>query len=363
MTGDKRIISGMGIFKYSLCLLGIILAIPIFILFALVIKLPITLSGLGYVLGALLIVAGLILAPRMSKFYSFLISGGIVIAVVASVRIFLVTQSAGSDINTIALPQGKASSPLNALIDEQDGLIFGETLFHQIGGDSENEHADLASALATAYSQMRKEGSFSSPIVSTYLGIQKPKHFDAVVLAPKGQPQFAVIFLHGYMGNVTAQCWEIAQAVKQLGGLTVCPSTVWTGQWWQPDGQAILQSTFDYVRAQGIQRIYLGGFSNGGFGISLLAPQMKREKGLAGLIFIDGFTNGADVREVGLPVLVIEGAQDERLPVAAARQFVAEVGERATFVEMEGDHFLIMKHPDAVQAAIAKWLEKQEADK
>ena len=166
------------------------------------------------------------------------------------------------------------------------------------------------------------------------------------------------------MGNVTAQCWEIAQAVKKLGGMTVCPSTLWTGEWWQTDGQAILQATLDYVRSQGVQRIYLGGFSNGGFGISILAPQWKEEEeGLAGLILIDGFTNGTDVREVGLPVLIIEGLQDERVPVEAARQFALEVGDLGTYVELEGDHFLIMKHPDLVQNEIMEWLEQQETDK
>jgi pimeloyl-ACP methyl ester carboxylesterase len=163
------------------------------------------------------------------------------------------------------------------------------------------------------------------------------------------------------MGNVTAQCWEIAQAVKPLGGMTICPSTVWTGEWWRPDGQAILRATFDYVRTRGIERIYLGGFSNGGFGISRLVSQWEEEKGLEGLIFIDGFSDGKNIRDVGLPVLIIEGAQDERVPVTFARQFAAEVGDLATYAEVEGDHFLIMKHPDLVQNEIEKWLETIEA--
>jgi pimeloyl-ACP methyl ester carboxylesterase len=350
----------MSILKYMLCLLGIVLAIPILVLLLLVIKLPITILGLGYVLGALLIAAGLILAPKIHRYYVLIVSGVIVVALVAGTRIFLIGQNTSSGLKVIALPQGKPSSPVNALIDEQDSLIFGEALFHLIGGDSDNEHVGLTLALSTDYSEMRKQGIFSSPIVSTYLGLQRPKHFDVVIIESQEQPQFGVVFLHGYMGNVAAQCWEVAQAVKGLGGLTVCPSTGWTGEWWQPDGQAILQATFDYIRAQGIQRLYLGGFSNGGFGISRLASQWKDEKGLAGLFFIDGFANGADIREVGLPVLTIEGMQDERVPVAVARQFATEVGDLGAYAEIEGDHFLIMKHPASVQNEIMKWLEKQE---
>ena len=136
------------------------------------------------------------------------------------------------------------------------------------------------------------------------------------------------------------------------------PSTVWTGEWWQPEGQQILKSTFDYLREQGIQTIYLGGFSNGGFSIGHLAAQLKEET-LSGLIFIDGFINGTNIKELGLPVLIIEGTQDERVPVEAARQFATEVGDSGTYVEIDSDHFLIMKQPELVQNTITKWLENQ----
>ena len=349
--------------RFVLCLIGLILAIPLLALIVLACVLAITASGIGYLLGAFFAVCGLILAPWMKKFYLLVIAGLVSMALVAGTRISLIDRNPGSGVNMIALPQGKATSWVNALIDEQDGLIFGETLFHWIGGDSDSEHRGLTSALQTAYSEMGQEGNFPSPIVSTYLGLQRPGHFDAVVIEPKEERRFAVVFLHGYMGNVTVQCWEIAQAVRKLGGVTVCPSTVWTGEWWTPDGQAILHATFEYVRAQGIERFYLGGFSNGGFGISRLASQWKEEQGLAGLFFIDGFTNGTSVRGVGVPILILEGAQDERVPVAAARQFASEVGDLGTYVELEGDHFLIMKHPDLVQNEIMKWLEQQETGK
>ncbi len=265
----------------------------------------------------------------------------------------------------LALPNETKSSWVNALIDEQDILIFGETLFHLIGGDSANEHKDLTSAFSRAYSEMRAQGFYPSPVISTYLNLQQPDHFDALVIEPDGKTpaSFGVVFLHGYMGNVTAQCWEIAQAVKPIGGVTICPSTEWTGGWWRPDGQAIVQATIEYLRTQGIERFYVGGFSNGGFSIGRLASQWKETPGLYGLIFIDGFIDGASIREVGLPVLIIEGTQDERVPVSMARQFAEEVGELGTYVELEGDHFLIIKQPEEVQGAIAGWLEEQESRK
>jgi pimeloyl-ACP methyl ester carboxylesterase len=349
-------------FRYFICLLGILLAIPLLGLAALAFTLPISFSGVLYLLSGGLAIAGFIIAPKLPKLYPLITLTGLLgVMSIAGVRIVRAAPDSDASIQMLALPKGTNPSWVNALIDEQDTLIFGETLFHMIGGDSANEHKDLTSAFSRAYSEMRTEGMYPSPVISTYLNLQQPSHFDVVIIEPEETASFGVVFLHGYMGNVTAQCWEIAQAVKPIGGVTICPSTEWTGQWWQPDGQAIIQSTIEYLRAQGIERFYVGGFSNGGFSIGRLAAQWKQTPGLNGLIFIDGFMNGTNVREIGLPVLIIEGAQDERVGVATARQFSAEVGDIGTYVEVEGDHFLIIKQPEEVQRAVAEWLEEQES--
>ena len=264
----------------------------------------------------------------------------------------------------VTLPQNKTTRWINYAIDEQDSLIVGERLLNLIGGDSPGEHRGIVSALHTDYSEIRKEQRvFPSPIVSTYLNREGANRFDAIIVETEinRPPEFALVFLHGYMGNVTAQCWEISQAIKNFAAMTVCPSTGWQGDWWQPHGKAILQATFQYLREQGIQRFYLGGFSNGGISIGRLASQIKNEPGISGLILIDGFADSADVRELGLPVLVVQGLQDERIPASGARQFAQELGALGTYTEMEGDHFLIMKRPKPVQNAIKKWLESMES--
>ena len=353
--------------RYLLCGLGICLALPVLALIWMAFTLPITTSGIGYLSGSSLTIAGLILVPWARRYSTLLtITGLIILAWIASLRLILARQDTTPSISMITLPQGKEGRWVNYLIDEQDSLIFGETLFHYIGGDSVDEHENTASALNAAYSEMRAgQKVFPSPFISTYLNLQRATHFDAIVIEPEVNhlPEFAVVFLHGYMGNVTSQCWEIAQAVKIFGGVTVCPSTGWRGDWWQPQGQAILQSTFEYVRERGIQRFYLGGFSNGGSGISRLAPQLKNEIGLSGLIFIDGLHDGADIQATALPVLIIQGSQDERMPVTQARQIAEDIGKAATYIELDGDHFLIMKQPRLVQDAIAQWLEEFEERK
>ncbi len=328
---------------------------------AMALTLPVSPSGVMYLLCIGLLITGLIAAPLLPKQYVLLVLAGLIgIILIACTRIFRTAQQTDSRIQMLALPDAANPLWINSVIDEQDTLIFGETIFHWIGGDSKNEHENLTDAFSKAYSEMRLQGAYPSPVISTYLNLQRPNRFDAVFIEPEGTASFAVIFLHGYMGNDTAQCWEIAQSVKTLGGMTVCPSTEWTGQWWKPDGQAIIESTIEYLRQQGIKRFYLGGFSNGGFSIGRLASKWKDVPGLNGLILIDGFINGTSVRESDLPVLIIEGAQDERVPVTVARQFAEEVGDLGTYVEMEGDHFLIMKQPERVQHAIAEWLRERE---
>jgi len=354
--------------RYLLFLIGIILALPFLAIIALALGLPITISGIGYLSGCALTIAGLILVPWVGRnSISLTIIGIIVLALVAIVRLIVVLQETSPNIRVMALPQKQDTRWINILFDEQDSLILGEALFfHLIGGDSPNEHEGVASALYADYSEMKTtQRVFPSPFVSTYLNLQTANHFDAVVIGPEiNHPsKFALVFLHGYMGNVTAQCWEIAQAVQNFEAVTVCPSTGWRGDWWQLQGQAILQATFEYLREQGIQKFYLGGFSNGGISIGRLVPQLKKENGLSGLILIDGFDNSAGLKEMGLPIFLLQGAQDERVPATYGRQIAEELGDLGSYVEVDGDHFLIMKQPLLVQNAIEKWLEEREAEK
>lgn len=293
--------------------------------------------------------------------------GGLaVIFLVAGVRLSL-TQSGASNLKVIVLPDSaKRTPPINALIDEQDSVLFGERLFHLVGGVSSREHKDIVSSLSTAYQEVRRaNGVFASPFASTYLGLQTSTAFDAIVIEPTlEQPaQAGVIFLHGFMGNVTVQCWQIAQAVDKIGAVTVCPSTGWVGDWWTPEGEAILQATFHYLRERGLQRLYLGGFSNGASGVGSLIPTLRSTSELHGLFFIAGGRNATAVRETGLPVLVILGVDDERIPVENMRRFAEEIGEQGTFVEINSDHFLIMKQPRLVQEALFTWLEDQESNR
>jgi pimeloyl-ACP methyl ester carboxylesterase len=351
--------------RYLLCLAGIFLAVLVFTLSVLAFDTPISSSGGYYLLGSSLLAVGLILAPwRPKAQLALMLSGLAIVLVVAGARINQI-QNETARLKVILLPSGKETRLINALIDERDTLLFGERLLRLIGGVSAREHKGLTPAVTAAYQKARMMyGDFPSPVLSTYLGLQRSSAFDAVVIEPSlaQSAPVGVIFLHGFTGNVSIQCWQIARAVEMIGAVTVCPSTGWQGYWWTPEGEANVRTTFDYLRERGVERIYLGGFSNGGNGVGSLMPTLASEQDMVGLFFVDGLRNAAGVRETGLPVLVIQGVNDERIPVEAARQFVVDVGERGTYIELKADHFLIMKHPQQVQEAISAWLDGQQAD-
>jgi pimeloyl-ACP methyl ester carboxylesterase len=349
------------ILRTLLCLSGVLLTVPLLALTTLAFVTPITVSGGLYLFGIFLAAVGLILAPWRPKVLLITLSGLILILAVAGARLSL-TRSEDATLKVIELPSANETRRLNVLIDERDSLLFGEAILHLSGGVSQREHEGILSALSAIYREARAaNGVFPSPIMSTYLGLQNPAAFDAIVIEPtvEQSPSVGVLFLHGFMGNVTVQCWQIARAVEKTGAVTVCPSTSWIGDWWQPEGKAIIRATFAYLRQRGIQHIYLGGFSNGGSGVGRLISSFANEPELSGLFFIAGARNAPDVRETNLPVLVIQGINDERALVQTARLFVGEVGAQVTYVELEADHFLIMKEPQLVQEAIRAWLEGQ----
>jgi predicted esterase len=329
---------------------------PLCVLAWLTLTTPITLSGLGYLVSGLVLSIGLIAAPWRQQLGRGItpISLGLIL-LTASLR--LVTPSSSTMMVT-ALP---AASPrwLNHLIAEQDLVLFGERLAALSGRVlSVAEDADLVPALYRAYQAMETTDHVSfSPIVSTALHQQQPDAFDVVIVEPSsGVPHAAVLFLHGFAGNFTIQCWLVAQAAREIQAVTVCPSVGWRGMWWTPDGEQIVRTTIAYLRQRGIERIYLAGSSNGGIGVTHLAPRLSGD--LVGLIFISGVD--ADVPLPALPSVIVQGTTDARMPALLARQAAQAAGAGTTYHEVPGDHFILAKQADMVRMALGNWLQDHE---
>ena len=93
--------------------------------------------------------------------------------------------------------------------------------------------------------------------------------------------------------------------------------------------------------------------------VALVLVQAAVLLGLAGLILISGADPNAEITH--LPVLLIHGIQDERIPARIAERYAQAAGEAATLSVLDGDHLVLLKQADAAQATIRDWLVEQKA--
>ena len=347
----------LAMIRFLLLIFGIAAALPLLAVAALLPSTPITSVGALYLFGGILIATSMISAPwwrRGSPTLALL--GTTLILVVIALR--MIFPPSGSRLFLTSLPSQAGSHWLNRIFNEQDVVLFGARLGFQLGLISSAENQGLVPALADMYSQMH-EMTPLSPFLVTYLNQQHPGAFDVLVAEAAGDahPQRGIIFLHGYGGNFTLQCWLMAHAGERLGALTVCPSTRPTGDWWSPQGTEILHQTLAYLQRRGVKRIYLAGLSNGGIGASRLAQRFESD--LAGLILISGADPDAPMTR--LPVLVVQGKKDERIPMSVTEQYATAAGAAGTYLLLEGDHFVLLRQAERVQGTIADWITLQDA--
>jgi pimeloyl-ACP methyl ester carboxylesterase len=261
--------------------------------------------------------------------------------------------------NLMTLPSQSDPRLLNRLLDEQDVVLFGAKIAPYLGAISWLEKQSLDVQFSQAFHEMNMQGVTPlSPFLTTYLNQQHPNEFDIVIAEPNSgtPPKTGIVFLHGFGGNFTLQCWLIATAGDHIDALTVCPSTDQSGSWWNSQGQSIFEETFAFLHGRGVERIYLAGLSNGAIGASRLVDPYKNK--IEGLILISGADPGATMTE--LPVLLLHGKYDERIPVSVMEQYASTAGPNAMYHLFEGDHFLLLKQADQVQEVMIDWLRVQE---
>ena len=262
--------------------------------------------------------------------------------------------------NLIALPSQSGPRLLNRILNEQDVVLFGAQIAPYLGAISPTEKYSLDISFSQAFHEMKIQGATPlSPFLTTYLNQQHPKAFDVIIAeADSGTPPTTgIIFLHGFGGNFTVQCWLIAGAGFHIDAVTVCPSTSPSGAWWNAESPSILEETVTYLHQRGVERIYLAGLSNGGIGATRLADRFRDD--LVGLILISGADPTATITE--MPVLVLHGKYDERIPVSLMEQYVSGAGANASYHFFEGDHFLLLKQAHQVQNVMIDWLRQQES--
>lgn len=316
-----------------------------------------SISGWGYAVGAALTAAGLLSMPWRRR--RGLTRAGLgLMLLVATARLLF---AGGNRMDTLRLSSGDQRL-VNRIVEERDGTLLAAHLLLFTGQLPRSDARDFIPALDRAFDQLNAtQGSFATPAVATWLGLQSPEDFDTVVIPPEGlkTPDTAVVALHGFTGNFAVYCWQFSRAARAISALTVCPSVGPLGDWWSPQGEKTLEHTLTWLKHRGIRRVYLSGLSNGGVGASVLAGRLAHA-GLEfrGLVLISGASRAADTPRV--PVLLVQGRHDSMFPARRMRAFAERAGKLATYFEVDSGHFAFLDHADACERALATWLREQE---
>jgi pimeloyl-ACP methyl ester carboxylesterase len=315
--------------------------------------------GWAYVVGAVAVSAGL-LTKRWRKWRGLTRAGLGLLVLVASARLVFVD---GSGLHTLRLPD-EGRRLVNRLVDERDGTLLAAHALLLSGRLPRSDARDFVPALESAFTRLREaEGPSATPAIATWLGLQSPGSFDAVVIPPEGNdsPDTAVVFLHGYAGNFAMYCWQMSRAVQAISALTVCPSVGPAGDWWSRQGEGTVERTFAWLVRRGVRRVYLGGLSNGGVGASVLVGRAGHSGlELRGLLLISGASTKVPPPRV--PVLLVQGKHDSMMPTRLMREAARRSGRLATYVELDSGHFAFLDRHEACEQAIASWLLDRERD-
>ncbi|WP_338864802.1 alpha/beta hydrolase [Myxococcus stipitatus] len=319
-------------------------------------RIHVSVSGWSYAVGLWLVTLGLLTHPWRS--WRGLTRAGLGLMLLVAVS--RVAASEGEQVQLVRLPHGR-SPWVNRLVAERDGTLLVAHALVLARSLPSSDSREFIAALETAYARLDAVGGVITPAVATYLGMQSPEGFDTVVVPTPGKatPEVAVIFLHGYAGNFAVYCWQMAQAARAIGALTVCPSVGPSGKWGTADGARTVAVTLDWLASQGIRRVFLGGLSNGGLGASLLVNDLSHPRiELSGLVLVSGASSSAPVPRV--PTLVVQGRHDTMMPMRSMRAYVAKAGPVASYVEVNSGHFAFLDQREVCVRAISGWLVQQE---
>lgn len=285
-------------------------------------------------------------------------AGGLgVLLLVAGARLLLV---GGDTQQTLRVPDG-GHRWVNRLVDERDGTLLVARVLLLADQLPRADSREVIPAFEAAFDRLQAaEGAVPTPAVATYLGLQSPESFDAVVIPAEGPASdVAVVFLHGYAGNFAVYCWQMARSARAISALTVCPSVGPRGDWWSRQGEETLERTLAWLQRRGIRRVYLAGLSNGGAGASVIAERVSYSgMELQGLVLISGAWMKSPTPRV--PTLLVQGRHDSMMPARTMRAYAERAGALATYVELDSGHFAFFDRHEECERALTAWLLQRE---
>ena len=334
-----------------------LLALPLLAIATLLFAGPPTLEGGTFALALVAIALGIVARIREATVVGSLVALALVLA-----RLVFADEG-----ERLVAHDGRA---LDRVLPERDVALGASRLLLLAGVIEEHASAEhgLLPSLRDGYDRLRDdEGWVPSPVLSTLVLGHERDDFstrsagsaaDFVMLERRASgTEAAVVFLHGSMGNVTLECWQVAQAAAAHALPTFCPSTDTSGRWDAPRGRAILDETLRRLKDRGVRRVVIVGLSAGGIGLSRLAPRLRLPEGMSleGLVQLSG--TGAPAHPRRVPTLILQGGRDRMTPPAPARRHARALGRHARYVEVpEAGHWLLLSHHDRVHDELSRFL-------
>lgn len=187
---------------------------------------------------------------------------------------------------------------------------------------------------------------------------------------PPGEGPFpALVFLHGFGGNLQGYLWTLRAAAHAQGYAVVAPS-YGAGLWFNdPEGE-VVRRTLAWMASTGIfrmDRLALAALSNGGYGLGPAAlGSGGRFRGIAWLSAVPDPAPLDRMASLGVPLLFLHGGVEDRIPIEETNAAVARMRRAGAEVDYDvvpdADHFLFFTHRSRVQAAITRWLSRVDAE-
>ena len=231
----------------------VLLASPaILLLIAVVLTGPASPSGVGYMVGLLSLTVAVGRA-RARWAPSLALAGGLLLLVTLVGRVAF--GGAGRD---LTMPIGAAENApaarwVDRVFDEEDLAVTGARALRWTGMLRDPDVPALPFVMSDAYRRLREdEGATPSPVVATYLGLEKPGTDDTLEIGDVGTSA-GVVRLSPWLRRQLhlAVLGHRARPPATPGSRRCAPSTRWLGDWWSPAGEATLRETVTDLQQRG----------------------------------------------------------------------------------------------------------------
>jgi pimeloyl-ACP methyl ester carboxylesterase len=265
------------------------------------------------------------------------------------------------------------------LVPEVDQFTLGSYLMGSIDPFLDREQSRRVRGLfQTVYGEMAQDPSFAA--TGSAMGWSYRELFGRrwnvghhYVYRPPGsgdEPLPVLIFLHGWGGPFQGYQWVFRRFAEERGYAVVAPS-FGMGWWRQRQALPALERSLAWIDEQPDldgDRLILAGLSNGGPGVQRAA--LAYPDRWDGVVFLNAVMDGDQVLRMSrtlaereVPILVVTGDAERRIPVDFTRTWVATMAIDHDRVQLEvypgEDHFLLFSQPGAVMDLLGRWVETE----